>query len=211
MTPAARTPALESRPADWAFRHRDLIATLILVPATIAALLSTPAVPRGSGLDLALDFAGWALFLAGAALRFWATLYIGGRKRDMIVSEGPYSLCRHPLYLASFLMALSGAAFLASAIVSAAAIVAGIVYLATTVHQEEAALARQHPRGWADYARRVPRVFPRSIAWRTPDRITVDVQSLRDEVDRGVRWVLLPLLAELAAYARTQPWWPHVW
>lgn len=211
MLSPARTPALESPPADWGFRHRDLIATAILLPATLAALLSTPSVPRGSALDIALDLAGWVLFLAGAALRFWATIYIGGRKRDMIVSEGPYSLCRHPLYFASFLMALSAGLFLGSATVAAAAIAAGVVYLATTVPQEEAALARQHPRGWADYAGRVPRVFPRWRAWQTPARITIDVRSLRDEAARAARWVLLPLLAEVASYLRVQPWWAHLW
>ena len=207
----ARTPALESPPSDWGFRHRDLIATVILAPATAAALLSTPAVARGSALDVMLHLAAWVLFLGGAALRFWATVYIGGRKRDMIVTDGPYSLCRHPLYLASFLLALSAGLFLGSMLVSAAVIVAGAVYLVTTVPQEEAVLARQHPRGWADYAERVPRVFPRSITCRTPERITVDVQSLRDEAARAARWVLLPLLVELAAYLRTQAWWPQLW
>ncbi len=37
------------------------------------------------------------LFLAGAAFRFWATLYLGGRKDAVVVDTGPYSLCRHPL------------------------------------------------------------------------------------------------------------------
>jgi protein-S-isoprenylcysteine O-methyltransferase Ste14 len=211
MPSPAHTPALESPKADWAFRHRDLIATVPLAPAIVIGLLSRPALAPGSASAVVLNLAAWTLFLAGAAHRFWATIYIGGRKRDMIVSEGPYSLCRHPLYLASFLMALSAGLFLESVIVTAAAILAGIAYLLTTVPQEEAALARQHPRGWADYAARVPRVCPRAIRWHTPARVTVDVQSLRDEVARASRWVLLPLLAEVAMYLRTLPWWPGLW
>jgi protein-S-isoprenylcysteine O-methyltransferase Ste14 len=206
----ARTPALEPPAADWAFRHRDLIAGVVLVPATLVALVSTPAVPRGTALDLVCDVAAWTLFLAGAALRFWATMYIGGRKRDVIVSDGPYSLCRHPLYLASFAMTLSAGAFLASPVVVASAVIVAAIYLLTTVPQEEAVLARQHPRGWAEYAQQVPRVVPRSSGWRTPARIAVDVRSLRDEAARASRWVLMPLLAEIASHLRMQPWWPHL-
>lgn len=34
--------------------------------------------------------------------RCWCTLYIGGRKGETLVSVGPYSLCRNPLYFFSF-------------------------------------------------------------------------------------------------------------
>ncbi len=206
----ARTPTLESPPADWGFRYRDLIAACVLVPATLLTLFSRPAVLEGSSLDLAFDLAGWLLFFSAAALRFWATLYIGGRKHDVIVTDGPYSICRHPLYLASFLMTLSAALFLKSVVLAAGAFVAGSAYLLITVRQEEAALARLHPRGWAHYASRVPAVLPRLAGWRTPARIEVDMRSLRDEAARATRWMLLPLLAELASHLRAQPWWPHL-
>jgi protein-S-isoprenylcysteine O-methyltransferase Ste14 len=206
----ARTPALLSPPADWGFTHRSLIAVLVLVPATLVSLFSTPAVTHRSSIALAFDLAAWTLFLAGAALRFWATLYIGGRKRDLIVDEGPYSLCRHPLYLAAFLMALSAGLFLQSLAVACAAVITGIAFLMTTVPQEEAALARLHPRGWADYSERVPCVIPSQRSWRTPSRFTVDVRSLSEEAARASRWVLLPLLAQVFSYLRALPWWPHL-
>ena len=206
----SRTPALEAPPADWGFRHRDLIAGVVLIPAALVALFSAPSVPRGSTLDVVCRVTAWALFLAGAVLRFWATMYIGGRKRDMIVSDGPYSLCRHPLYLGSLVMTISAGIFLESPALLAAAAIVAVAYLTTTVPQEEAVLAREHPRGWAEYARQVPRLVPRSMAWWTPARITVDVRSLRDEAARASRWALVPLLAEVASHLRAQPWWPHL-
>ncbi|MGU9537294.1 methyltransferase family protein, partial [Proteus mirabilis] len=33
--------------------------------------------------------------------RAWCALYIGGRKKQEIVTSGPYSLCRNPLYVFS--------------------------------------------------------------------------------------------------------------
>jgi hypothetical protein len=55
-------------------------------------------------------FAGLAFLLAGLAVRFWASGYIGieGRAREIGASRrvvnGPYRLLRHPLYVGNFLL-----------------------------------------------------------------------------------------------------------
>jgi protein-S-isoprenylcysteine O-methyltransferase Ste14 len=55
-------------------------------------------------------FAGLAFVLAGLAVRFWASGYIGieGRAREIGASRkvvsGPYRLLRHPLYVGNFLL-----------------------------------------------------------------------------------------------------------
>jgi protein-S-isoprenylcysteine O-methyltransferase Ste14 len=55
-------------------------------------------------------FAGLAFVLAGLAVRFWASGYIGieGRAREIDasrrVTSGPYRLLRHPLYVGNFLL-----------------------------------------------------------------------------------------------------------
>jgi len=55
-------------------------------------------------------FAGLAFVLAGLAVRFWASGYIGieGRAREIgasrRVGNGPYRLLRHPLYVGNFLL-----------------------------------------------------------------------------------------------------------
>ena len=54
--------------------------------------------------------AGLALVLAGLAVRFWASGYLGieGRAREIGASRrivsGPYRLLRHPLYIGNFLL-----------------------------------------------------------------------------------------------------------
>src|SRR5262245_36841884 len=83
------------------FRWRGMLGGLVLVPAGVIALFSPPIVPENSLAHLALQTLAWLTFAAGAGARFWATLYIGGRKERELVTDGPYSLCRHPLYLGS--------------------------------------------------------------------------------------------------------------
>jgi protein-S-isoprenylcysteine O-methyltransferase Ste14 len=45
--------------------------------------------------------------------RAWSTRYIGERKANLLVTEGPYSVSRNPLYLFSFLGAQTGSLLIA--------------------------------------------------------------------------------------------------
>ena len=68
------------------FRWRGAIGGFILGPVAILTALSTPLVPADSLWQLPLQAAAWSCFVAGAALRFWATLYIGGRKDAVLAN-----------------------------------------------------------------------------------------------------------------------------
>ena len=47
------------------------------------------------------NYAGIPVLILGQVLRGWAVGYI--HKDKVLSTEGPYSLCRHPLYLGTFL------------------------------------------------------------------------------------------------------------
>jgi protein-S-isoprenylcysteine O-methyltransferase Ste14 len=201
-----------ARPAftEWAFHHRGLLAAVIIAPAAILSIFSGPRLAAGSWAHLIVDSCGWVLFLAGAAVRFWSTLYIGGRKRDTIVAEGPYSVCRNPLYGGSLLIALSAAFFLESVVLAAALLITQIAYLLTTVPQEEAGLERLHPTTFPEYCARVPRAWPKPSLWHTPARLDIDVAALGQEWARASRWIWLPIIARVIAHLRAETWWPHL-
>ena len=124
-----------------AVRWRGAIGACLLAPAVTAAVLSVPIVRPGSALDLGFDVLGWIAFVCGAGLRVWATLFIGGRKGETVVTDGPYSLCRHPLYLGSILLFVSGACFLKSPLAAVAVAMLGTAYCALTIPAEEEYLA----------------------------------------------------------------------
>jgi protein-S-isoprenylcysteine O-methyltransferase Ste14 len=191
------------------FKWRGAAGVVVLTPAAIVTILATPRVPPDSWLAVGIDAIAWVAFLAGAGLRFWSTLYIGGRKNDVVVCEGPYSLCRHPLYVGSVLLVLSGALFLKSVVFAAALAVLAAAYFVFTVPAEEEYLSARLGEQYRQYCRRVNRLWPSFRTFQTPQRITVDVHSLYVEAARASRWIWLPLFGEIISHLRAAPWWPQ--
>src|SRR4051812_7638883 len=85
-------------------RMRD--SRILLGAALVIALLSQPELTRGPGPAGTMEVLGFFLLAACAIGRIYSTIYIGGIKSDKLVTAGPYSMCRNPLYFYS----LTGAA-----------------------------------------------------------------------------------------------------
>lgn len=89
-------------PADQEKRIRVLrFMSLLIIPM---ALLTHPVL--GGYTGEVLEQIGMILIVLGVIGRFWATLYIGGHKNKDVITDGPYSICRHPLYLFSSIAVL---------------------------------------------------------------------------------------------------------
>jgi protein-S-isoprenylcysteine O-methyltransferase Ste14 len=135
---------------------------------------------------------GLGLVFSGLALRSWAagTLH----KRTELTTSGPYSLVRHPLYTGSFMMMVGFCQLIDDA--ENIWFVVGPVlalYIYRALHEEKF-LAAAFPDQWAEFARKVPRFFPR----RLPTRLfsSWDVrQWLRNREYQAVSAVLLGLVA----------------
>jgi protein-S-isoprenylcysteine O-methyltransferase Ste14 len=115
-------------------------------PTSLSLLLSVPVV------------------LAGIWLRGYAAGYV--KKNQELTVTGPYAYTRNPLYLGSMLIAFGFAGASRSWVVVVALAVLFAVIYGPTIRSEEAFLRGQFA-GFDEYARRVPRLFPRLTAART--------------------------------------------
>jgi protein-S-isoprenylcysteine O-methyltransferase Ste14 len=203
---------MSARPVDQQrrFKWRGALGVVLLTPAALVAIVANPLVMPHSWLAVAIDGVAWAAFAAGAGFRFWATIYIGGRKNDQVVTDGPYSLCRHPLYLGSVLLVLSGALFLKSLLFALALALLATAYFMFTVPAEEEYLTARLGEPYRRYCQQVNRLWPSFRRVRTDARLTVDVHSLYLECARASRWIWLPLLGAIIGQLRTAPWWPRL-
>lgn len=191
-------------------RGRGVLAMILLAPFFVVAVLSKPYAGEGTILDLEFDLLGFILFAVGAGFRFWATLYIGGRKGDELARLGPYSICRNPLYFGTFLMLASLVVFLQSLTLALGAVFVAAVYLGITVRSEERRLGSRFGRQYSDYCEQVPRFIPNFRRYRSPEAVEVNLSGLQRECFNALRWAWVPVAGEGLAYVRTAELLPHL-
>lgn len=119
-----------------------------------------------AGIGLIWTTMAVSLAAIGAGLSFYVLSFLGRSfsitpQARRLVTTGPYSVVRHPLYLAEELMALG---LMIMVISPAAIMIAALHWLAQLrrMHNEESVLRMQFP-GYADYADQTPRIIPRIV------------------------------------------------
>ena len=127
-----------------------------------------------------LEQAGMMLIIACVLGRCWAILYIGGNKNARLVTMGPYSLCRNPLYLFS-IMGVVGFGFMIQSLVYAVVLTSiTCMTLLQAVNKEEAYLSEKFSENYVVYKSSTPRLIPVNFrTFQTEPSVNVDVRALR--------------------------------
>lgn len=109
----------------------------------------------------------------------WSILYIGAKKNRELITVGPYSMTRNPLYFFSMLGAAGIGLFVGSLVL--ALILALLVYLVlvTTAGKEAAHLETLFGERYRDYARRTPMFWPKPSLFREADDVTFSPAALK--------------------------------
>jgi protein-S-isoprenylcysteine O-methyltransferase Ste14 len=149
---------------------RMLAMTLLLVPVV---LLVGPAWPQDGVIGEGIEAVGALLIVLAIFGRTWCTLYIGGRKRRELVTNGPYSVVRHPLYVFSIVAVIGLGAQSGSLIVACLAAAVLGWPLAAVARSEERALRETFGTAYDDYAARVPAFVPDPRLWRDVDALEI--------------------------------------
>ena len=113
-----------------------------------------------------LQGTGLAVFLLGLALAVWARAYLGrnwgmpmSQKTDPeLVTTGPYSSIRHPIY-SGILLAMIGTTLAVSLYWLAAVVVTGAYFVYSAV-VEERQMARLFPGSYPEYKRSTKMLIP---------------------------------------------------
>ncbi len=192
-----------------AYQYRIPLTAVVLIGSWLWVMLTPPAIDESQPLVWFLDAAAWGAFAVGALVRIWATLWIGGRKKHTIVDDGPYRVCRNPLYLGTFAMVLGVALFLKSAVFAGGLAFVWFLYVWYVVPAEEHYMRGRFAAAYDDYCHRVPRWLPQFSLLRRNEilRPVADRGAVSREFLRMVWWVLLPVLALVTCHCRGTAWW----
>jgi protein-S-isoprenylcysteine O-methyltransferase Ste14 len=147
---------------------------------------------------------GGAVAALGVLLRAMASGHV--KKNEELATTGPYAYCRNPLYLGSIIIAIGFA--IASRDVSVAiAIVLLFVAIYVPVIRSEEVFLRRHFPEFEDYARRVPRLLPRTVWW---SGLTAGFSRALYKQHREYN-AFIGAAAMLAALVVKMLWFPHSW
>jgi protein-S-isoprenylcysteine O-methyltransferase Ste14 len=125
------------------------------------------------------------------------------RKNEALATSGPYAHTRNPLYLGSLLIGVGFAVAARSWWVGVALVVMLFAIYVPVIRDEEAFLRQKFPE-FEEYARRVPRMFPRIALARTNEDgggFSLDLYLKHREYN-----ALLGALAMLAALFIKMTW-----
>lgn len=195
--------------ASLAYRWRVIVTAVALIMGLVVTLFSGPMSVLSFGANTTLVVLSWTTLVLGLMIRLWGTSAIAGRKGMQVVCEGPYALCRNPLYWGTFLIAISMTLFLQSGAFAVSLVPPVLLYLFAVVPAEERFLQHQLGQAYTLYCERTPRWLPK---WNTSALLRTSPASLVGwyaECRRQLVWLLLPLLAYAVCVTRNMTGWPQ--
>ena len=150
-------------------------------------------------LRKSMVWVGGILIAAAILGRTWAIVYMGRRKRWKFVSDGPYSVARHPLYAFSIMGAAGVAAQTMSFVVTLAAISIVWIIFDRVARVEESDMAARFGDTYRNYLARTPRFLPNPSLWRARcEGVAVDYRlTLRSFCDSSLLAVAVPFYITL--------------
>jgi len=143
------------------FRTHRIVASRAFAVMGLCVLLVTESAWDSTWLELGTFLAGVVLVGIATVGRLWCSVYISGYKTTKLITVGPYSITRNPLYFFSAL-GFVGVALVSEALILPMLVVALLmVFTPSVIEQEERVLAAKFGEEFSTYCRRTPRFWPR--------------------------------------------------
>jgi protein-S-isoprenylcysteine O-methyltransferase Ste14 len=160
-------------------KRKQVLALGILFWALLLLFTQSRWSSTAPHLHALIERVGLFLILVCILGRTWCTLYIGGHKKRDLVTTGPYSIVRNPLYLFTTTGAAGIGAQSGSALVAILLAAGSLAVFYIVARREEEFLAKAFPVDFADYAARVPRFWPSWSRWQDADELRVRPHLVR--------------------------------
>jgi protein-S-isoprenylcysteine O-methyltransferase Ste14 len=189
-------------------KRKSILATGVVVGVLLMAFTDSVWRVGWPRIHGTIQWSGLILVLICILGRTWTALYIGGQKRRMLVTKGPYSVVRNPLYLFTLLGSAGIGALSGSLTYMAVCSAFAAAVFLSVVRREEQFLLATFPHEYLAYTARVPRLLPRFSTWQDADYLDVKPRLVhRTFFEASLFLMAVPLIA-LKALARDLEWLP---
>lgn len=184
------------RLADFVSSNRILVSTYFAI-AFFLLLVLTESAQNGSIISSLLFLTG--LVLVGVAMvgRLWCSLYISGYKNSELITSGPYSMTRNPLYFFSFLGFVGIGLATETLSFSFAFVLMFWLTYPSIIKREEEFLRSKFGDAFTDYCARTPCFLPNLKALREPESYVVNPKLFRRTMGDVLWFIWLVAIIEL--------------
>jgi protein-S-isoprenylcysteine O-methyltransferase Ste14 len=195
---------VRSQPVNQAIRIRILQAGGLVLAASV--LLAQPAL--AGNLHEMIEMVGFSLVLACIGGRMWSILYIGSKKNRELMTSGPYSMTRNPLYFFSTLGAVGIGLMIGSLLLALALGLAVTLVLNATAAKEAEHLEALFGPAYAEYARQTPMFWPKPSLYRDRPEIAFSPGALKRTFLDGLIFLMAFPIIEGIEYLQTEGFLP---
>ena len=151
-----------------------------------------------------VSFASNIVFLTGCILvgiaslgRLWCYLYIAGYKDSSLVTTGPYSISRNPLYFFSLLGALGVGLATETLVIPSIVLILFAMYYPTVIRSEERRLLSLHGEKFESYCKNTPTFFPKLSLLKEPETYKVNPKIFRRNSFNALWFIWLTGILEI--------------
>jgi protein-S-isoprenylcysteine O-methyltransferase Ste14 len=175
-------------------RQRIVISRIFGVLVVLLAIFTMHSFSDDSLIDILSEALGLFLLTVCSVGRLWALLYVSGRKKLELITEGPYSMVRHPLYVFSLIGAIGIGIASENILILAAMVIFYLLYYPLTILVEEKKLTNKFGQAYLDYIKRTPRFLPKPSLYKRDEQYQVNVDIFVKSLAGGMWFIWIFIL-----------------
>lgn len=192
------------------FKERMRIVRFLMLLSLPMLLFIAPVTQEFTFWHELMELLAHLLVFSGVLIRVYTSLYSGGRKNAVLLTDGPYSVVRNPLYVGSLFAVIGLGLQTGSVIVAAVATTIFLVLHHWTIQKEEAFLQGHYGDAYRNYLRTVPRWVPNLSLWHQTHELVVqprmELLTMRDASGFILALLLIETLCALRISAMLPAW-----
>jgi protein-S-isoprenylcysteine O-methyltransferase Ste14 len=187
----------ESRLLFKVARRRITVSRIFAVLVLFLVLFTTHSFSQNGLTDVLLETFGLFLLTICSIGRLWSLLYISGYKKLELITEGPYSMVQHPLYVFSLIGAIGIGLASENILVLAVLVIFYLLYYPLTIFVEEKKLADKFGQAYLDYAKCTPRFLPKLSLYKSSAQYQINVDVFVKKLVLGMWFIWIFIILHI--------------
>ena len=181
-------------------KNRMLLTRVLVVFVLVASFFTAPKISDQTVVYHAIRMLGYVLLIACAIGRIYSTAFIGGVKNKELIKQGPYSMCRNPLYFYSLLGAAGLGLVSAQLSYFALLFFSFLIIYNGLISREEEFLEKTFGADFEKFKKTVPKLFPNFKKFKASKELTFQPKYFNYAIRDAIWWFVPYPIFELIRY-----------